>query len=91
VDVFKIEGKKGDKLRIEVQAARYGSPVDAVCVLYDSSRAVVASASESPGAPDPVLNVTLPSDGAYLLSVQDANDLGGGTFGYRLVVTRPEK
>ncbi|VTU01394.1 Peptidase domain protein OS=Pirellula staleyi (strain ATCC 27377 / DSM 6068 / ICPB 4128) GN=Psta_4129 PE=4 SV=1: PPC [Gemmataceae bacterium] len=91
VDVFKIEGKKGDTLRIEVQAARYGSPVDAVCVLYDSSRAVVASASESPGRPDPVLTATLPRDGAYLLSVQDANDLGGNQFGYRLVVTRPEK
>lgn len=91
VDVFKIEGKKGDTLRIEVQAARFGSPADVMCVLYDSSRAVVASASESKTAPDPILTVTLPRDGAYHLSVQDANDLGGNQFGYRLLVTRPEK
>ena len=90
VDVYKIEGKKGDKLRIEVQAARYGSPVDAVLTLYDSARTVVDSADDSAGSSDPVLVVTLPKDGAYLLSVLDANDLGGANFGYRLLV-RPEK
>ncbi len=90
VDVFKIEGKKGDKLRIEVQAARFGSPVDAMCVLYDSGRTVVASEGGTTSNPDPVLIVTLPKDGAFFLSVMDANDLGGGNFGYRLVV-RPEK
>ncbi|MBA4189893.1 MAG: hypothetical protein C0467_18065 [Planctomycetaceae bacterium] len=86
VDVFKIEGKKGDKLRIEVQAARFGSPVDAMCVLYDAGRTVVASEGGTASNPDPVLVVTLPKDGAFFLSVIDANDLGGGNFGYRLVV-----
>ncbi|MCE9567704.1 MAG: PPC domain-containing protein [Planctomycetes bacterium] len=90
VDVYKIEGKEGDKLRIEVQAARYGSPVDAVITLYDSGRAVVDSADDTAGSSDPVLVVTLPKDGAYFLSVMDANDLGGANFGYRLVV-RPAK
>jgi len=86
VDVYKIEGKKGDKLRIEVQAARFGSPVDAMLVLYDAGRAVVDSAGGTANNPDPVLVVTLPKDGAFILSVLDANDLGGGNFGYRLVV-----
>ncbi|MFO0825780.1 MAG: PPC domain-containing protein [Gemmataceae bacterium] len=89
VDVFKIEGKKGDKLRIEVQAARFGSPVDAMCVLYSVGREAVASA-DTANAPDPVIVVTLPKDGPYFLSIQDANDLGGGNFGYRLLV-QPEK
>jgi Bacterial pre-peptidase C-terminal domain len=90
VDVFKFEGKKGDKLRIEVQAARFGSPVDAMIVLYDAGRRVVDPADDTDGSPDPVLVVTLPKDGAYYISVIDAHDLGGANFGYRLVV-RPQK
>ena len=86
VDVFKFQGKKGDKLRIEMQAARYGSPVDGILTLYDGDRRVVDSANDTAGIPDPILNVTLPRDGAYYLSVIDANDLGGANFGYRLIV-----
>jgi hypothetical protein len=86
VDVYKFEGKKGDKLRIEVQAARFGSPLDAMLTLYDADRRIIDSASETPGHPDPILNVTLTKDGIYFLSVIDANDLGGSNFGYRLVV-----
>ena len=90
VDVFRFEGKKGDKVRIEVQAARFGSPVDAMIVLYDAGKRVVDSADGTSGNPDPILVVLLPKDGAYYLSVLDAHDLGGTNFGYRLVV-RPEK
>jgi len=90
VDVFKLEGKKGDKLRIEIQAARFGSPVDAMVTLYDARRTAIASESETVACPDPVLVVTLPKDGPFFLSVIDANDLGGANFHYRLVI-RTEK
>jgi len=90
VDVFKLEGKKGDKLRVEIQAARYSSPVDAMLTLYDAGRTVIASESGTVASPDPALVVTLPKDGPFFLSVIDANDLGGGNFHYRLVV-RTEK
>ena len=87
--VFKFEGKQGDKLRIEVQARRFGSPVDAMIVLYDSGKRIVDSA-DTTGSPDPILVVLLPTDGAYYISLLDAHDLGGANFGYRLVV-RPEE
>ena len=32
------------------------------------------------------MTATLPRDGVYFLSLIDAHDLGGPTFGYRLVV-----
>jgi hypothetical protein len=89
VDVFKFEGKKGDKLRIEVQARRFGSPVDPMVVLYDDGKRIVDS-TDTTGNPDPILVVLLPKDGAYYISLLDADDLGGANFGYRLVV-RPEK
>jgi hypothetical protein len=90
VDVFRFEGKKGDKLRIEVQAARFGSPADLRLTVYDANRRAVDSAGDTAGNPDPVLEVTLPRDGTYYAGVIDANDLGGANFGYRLIV-RPTK
>jgi hypothetical protein len=88
VDVFKIEGKAGEKLHIEVQAARFGSPLDGFLTLHDADRNLIASADDVNGSPDPVLAVALPKDGVYYLSLIDAHDLGGATFGYRLVVKK---
>jgi hypothetical protein len=88
VDVFKLDGKKGDKLRVVVLAAKYGSPLDPLITLYDANRQVVAAADDTAGSADPVLTVTLPRDGPYFLTVIDAHDLGGPNFGYRLVVKK---
>ncbi len=88
VDVFKFAGKAGEKVRIEVRAARLGSPADLALTLYDADRRVVDSGDDSEGQPDPVLSVTLPRDGVYFLSLSESHDLGGGQYGYRLVVTK---
>lgn len=88
VDVFKFEGKKGDKVRIEVLASRFGSPVDGFLTLYDADRKVIDSADDVDGSADPKLTVTLPKDGVYFIALLDANDLGGPNFGYRLVVKK---
>jgi Bacterial pre-peptidase C-terminal domain len=86
--VFKFDGKKGDKVLIEVQAARFGSPVDGFLTVYDADRKVLASADDTNGSADPALTVTLPKDGTYFVSLIDAHDLGGANFGYRLVVKK---
>jgi len=90
VDVFRFDGKKGEKWRVEVQAARYGSPVDALVTVYDARKRVLDAADDTAGTPDPVLVVTLPADGPYFVGVIEAHDLGGMNFGYRLVL-RPER
>lgn len=90
VDVFKFEGKKGDKVRIEVQAARFGSPLDAMLTVYDADRKVVGSVDDADGTSDPVLVLALPKDGTYYISLIDAHDLGGPNFGYRLVIAKPK-
>ncbi|MBY0456897.1 MAG: PPC domain-containing protein [Gemmataceae bacterium] len=86
VDVFKFEGKKGAKLRVEVQAARFGSPLDGFLTLHDADHKLLAAVDDTDGTPDPILTVTLPKDGVYFLSLIDAHDLGGPNFGYRLVI-----
>jgi hypothetical protein len=90
VDVFKFDGKKGDRIKIDVQAARFGSPLDGFLTVYDAGRKIVASADDVDGSPDPVLTVTLPRDGTYFITLLDAHDLGGPNFGYRLVVLKVE-
>lgn len=85
-DVFKFEGKKGTKVRIEIQAAKFGSPVDAFLSLYDPDRKPLAAVDDVDGSPDPVITMTLPRDGAYFITVIDAHDLGGPQFGYRLIL-----
>jgi hypothetical protein len=89
VDVFKFVGKKGQKVRVEIQAARFGAPLDAFLTVHDANRNILDSADDTGGSADPILTVTLPADGTYYVSLIDAHDLGGPGFGYRLVV-KPE-
>jgi hypothetical protein len=89
-DVFRFEGKKGDKVRIEVQAASFGSPVDPLLTLSDARGRIVAAIDDVEGGADPVLSITLPRDGRFFISLIDAHDLGGPCFGYRMTV-RKEK
>ena len=84
VDCFKFEGKKGQKVKFEVSAARLGAPTDCLLTLYDDAKGVVAIVDDTGDGSDPILSVTLPRDGAYTLVVIEAADLGGAQFGYRL-------
>lgn len=87
VDVFRITGRAGEKLRIEVDAAKLGSPLDALLTLRDAAGHILESA-DAGQSQDPAIEFTIPKDGSYLISVIDANDLGGPQFGYRLRVVR---
>lgn len=88
VDVFAFAGKKGDKVSVEVQAARFGSPLDGFLMLHDADRRLLATSDDADGSADPMLSVTLPADGTYYISLLDAHDLGGASFGYRMTVKK---
>ena len=86
VDVYRFEGKKGQKVRVEVFAARRGSGLDAFLSVYDSEGQVLQSIDDVDGSRDASLTLTLPRDGGYHVVVSDADDTGGPTHGYRLVL-----
>jgi hypothetical protein len=88
VDVFRFTGQAGDRVRVEVHAARLGSPVDALVTVYDADRRGLDALDDTAGKPDPVMTVTLPRSGTYFLSVIDAHDTGGAFFVYRLVLAK---
>jgi hypothetical protein len=86
VDVFRFEGKAGQKVTVEVFAARLGSALDAFLTLYDAKGQVLASCDDLPDTTDARIEVTLPRAGTYHAAVIDAHDQGGVTHFYRLVV-----
>ncbi len=88
VDVFRFEGKRGEHLVFDLQANRFGSPLDGSLTLYDEKGHSIASADDSAGSLDPILEITLLHDGIYFLSLIDANDQGAPIYLYRLNVRR---
>jgi hypothetical protein len=84
VDVFRIDGKAGQKLTLEIFAARYGSALDSILTLYDADGQILAVNDDHDGSPDSRLEVTLPRDGVYYVAVSDAHDVGGPAHVYQL-------
>jgi pre-peptidase len=86
VDVFRIDGKAGQRVVIEVLASRYGSALDSFLSLHDGDGKLLETSDDIEGSKDSRIELTLPKDGPYFASVIDANDTGGPAHVYRLVV-----
>jgi hypothetical protein len=87
VDVFRFEGKSGQRIVIEVLAARYGSALDSYLTLHDEGGRLLATSDDIEGSTDSRIEMTLPKDGRYFASIIDAHDTGGPAHVYRLVIT----
>jgi len=97
VDYFVFSAKKDDKLVLQVQARRLGSPMDSVLTLYDGKRNQVA---ENDDWNDPLEAIlahnadsrilyTFPAAGDYYLRLRDIQGKGGEEYAYRLVLDAP--
>ncbi|HEU0008178.1 MAG TPA: PPC domain-containing protein [Verrucomicrobiae bacterium] len=86
VDVFRFEGRAGQRAVIEVCAARHGAPLDPLLTLYDAAGHILAVSDDADGSPDSRLKFRLPTDGSYFVSVIDAFDRGGPAYVYLLRV-----
>jgi hypothetical protein len=86
VDVFQFEGKAGQKVVIEIVAARHGSPLDAMLTLYDGNLQQIAFNDDFDKSGDARIETTLPADGVYFVSLIDAHDTGSNIHVYRLMV-----
>ena len=84
VDVFQFKAQAKQCIHAEVRAARLGSLLDGVLNLFDARGNLVATCDDFAGGRDSQLDVTLPADGKYFLTVQDAQDRGGIWHAYEL-------
>ncbi|MCI0456261.1 MAG: PPC domain-containing protein [Gemmataceae bacterium] len=86
VDVFRFEGKSGQRLRLEVLAGHHGSALDSILTLYDARGQEIASGDDADGSLDSRIEVRLSRDGTYYIGLIDAHDTGGPVHVYRLAV-----
>jgi hypothetical protein len=86
VDVFRFEGKEGQRVVFDVVAARYGSALEPMLTLYDAAGRIIATSEEGGERSDARIDIKLPKAGTYHLSLIDAHDQGGLAYVYRLMV-----
>jgi hypothetical protein len=97
IDIFKIEGRKGEKIVADVDARKLDSSLDSALELTDTEGRRVAlnddCADKGDGLrthhADSYLNVELPADGIYYLRIGDAQHQGGADYAYRLRIGEP--
>jgi hypothetical protein len=98
-DVFRFEGKAGQRIVAEVLARRLNSPLDSVLRLTDAAGKQLASNDdrEDKGSgllthhADSWLMATLPADGTYYVHLADVQHQGGPEYGYRLRIGPPRE
>lgn len=92
VDCFRFEARKGQKLTAAVAAYDFDSRslnprsfIDAALEIRDSEGRIVADAADVLGL-DPLVETTIPADGAYTAVVKLVNYQGYSTAVYRLTL-----
>jgi hypothetical protein len=97
-DVYRIDGRAGEEVAVEITARRSGSPLDSLLRLVDAAGKEIAANDdfEDPASgvlthqADSRLLVKLPAKGSYYLHVMDTQGKGGASHFYRLRVSRPQ-
>ena len=86
-DFYKFHAGNGQRVAIEVVAARLGSQLDPVVRLLDGSGRELVWCDDSPGAgSDCRFARTFDADGDYVIELRDAGYGGGADYRYRLRV-----
>lgn len=86
VDLWTFDAAAGQTLTCEVNAARFGSPLDAHLQLFGPDGRRIAENDDTIGA-DPRIQFTAEVAGEYTLSIRDANLQGLQDRVYRLTIT----
>lgn len=84
---YRVPVTPGSKVKLEVFAERYGSPIDVALAVCNDAGADLARTEDAPGTLDAALEYTVPAKTTTLLvAVRDAQGRGGARGVYRLVV-----
>ena len=72
VDCFSVKLTKGQRLSAEIEAVRFGSPLDAVLTIIGPDGKVLVEVDDAPlFRQDPVAAIVAPVDGVYVVAVRD--------------------
>lgn len=84
VDVFEIEASASQTIVAETIAARRGSAIDPLLVLYDAAGLVIAQSDDSGDHRDALLKHKASAAGKFYLALLDAHDRGSAGHPYLL-------
>ena len=90
VDQFKFKVEKDQTFIFEVEASRFGSPLDAVLYLTDAKGSVLQQNDDSVGS-DARIEHRFTESGEYVIKIRDLLERNGEDFAYRLVVRAPRQ
>ena len=105
IDVFRISGRAGDKVALEVYARRLNSPLDSLLRLTDAAGTVLQWNDDhiekdkylhkdilglQTHHADAYLIAELPKDGAYYVHLADSQHHGSGAHSYRFRIAPAE-
>ncbi len=88
-DFFRFRSTTDQRWMVEVEARRFGSPLDALLTLEDGKGTVLQRNDDAVG-PDARIEFDAKKDTDYLIGLRDLTDRGGDPFGYRLVIQQPD-
>jgi hypothetical protein len=86
-DRYRVTVKKGELLRLELQSAALGFPLDAWLKIENQDGKELQRADDS-GGPDPAMDWTAPEDGTFVVAVGNVLHRGGPDHYYRLSVAK---
>jgi hypothetical protein len=91
-DKYTITVTPKQKLRFDVVARQFGSPLDGVLTIRKEDGEQVASGDDRPGSSDPMVDYTVPA-GVHKLQIalKDLLGRGGDEYVYRIVVRDQSK
>jgi hypothetical protein len=86
-DKYLLTVKPGQKLRFDVSARQFGSPLDGVLTIRKESGEQLATGDDRPGSSDPLVDFTVPAGVTKVqVAIKDLLGRGGSDFVYRIVV-----
>lgn len=86
IDWFMFEGEKGNRVHLEIEAARIDSALDAAIRAFGPDRGELAVRTEVDSG-DPFVEIVLPATGRYYVRIQDVIFNGSNEHIYRLTAS----
>jgi hypothetical protein len=86
-DKYLVAVKPGQKLRFDVVARQFGSPLDGVLMIRKETGEQLATGDDRPGSSDPLVDFSVPAGTTKIqLAIKDLLGRGGNDFVYRIVI-----
>lgn len=86
INYLRFTARAGTTYRLRLLARHFGSPLDATLALLDASGKELKRIDDVSQDRDPLLNWKAPSDGQFIVTINDFHQQGGEGYRYRLWV-----